>query len=214
MAESWLYLSCAGFFACLGLVIARPNRLSKTLFVILIIYYGSVTFINNRHWKDNITLYRNILKYIPERNPLHKNLARQYLKGGLYKEAFVHIRKFAQYFPESSERYLLEGEYYLDTNNIRLAIDKLNSAAAINKYYSQVYYKLSLCYDKLHNYDKRLEYALMADKTNPYSLEQLVWLGDLSSLKKQFEEATKYYSRALEVDPSNKALKEKLKNAK
>jgi len=42
----------------------------------------------------------------------------------------------------------------------------------------------------------------------------LIRLGDLYSRKRQFTEANKYYYMALEIEPDNQLIKEKIKNAK
>lgn len=211
MAESWLYISSAGFFLCIALVINRFKKLGKPVFALIAICYSTITVMNNYHWKDNIVVYTNIMKHLPERNPLHKNLARKYLEARRYNEALSEIRIFAYYSPESSERYLLEGEYYFSAGDIPKAIDSYNSVITISKYHSKAYYGLSLCYDRLNDQEKALDYAYKAVEINPYFVEAIIWLGDLYYKGKLFQKAKHYYQLALSVDPSNKITQEKIK---
>lgn len=149
MAESWLYLSSAGFFLCLVLFIKKFKIIAVPLLAGMIIFYAVTTVVYNSYWKSDTTVYVNTMKYMPERNPLHKNLAMSYLALGRFQEAALEISKFAHYYPESSERYLIEGEYYFAVGDIKKAIESFKSVLVINKHNLRAYDKLSQCYAKL-----------------------------------------------------------------
>lgn len=214
MAESWLYLSSAGFFFLFAYLVKAFKRIGKILLILVTIFYAVLTFINNTYWKDNIALYKNILKYIPDKNPLRQNLINEYLQKGLYEDARVEIKQFSADYPEISMRYILQGDYYYHLNQIPAAIKNYENALIINKYNFKVYYNLSLCFEKLKQSDKAVDFALKSIKINPYYFDALNKLGDLYSEKKDNIEAIKYYKRALDINPGNNALGEKIKNAK
>lgn len=214
MAESWVYLSSAG---ALAIFVGAGGKifkgLNKFLLIPLILFYVFLTWVNNSHWKNNITLYRDILKYNPAAASVRNNLINEYLQGGLYDEAFTEIKKFAAYCPECSQRYLLEGNYYYLTNQIPQAINSYDNARVINKDNFLIYYNLSLCYGKLKQADKAIGFALESWRRNPYSTGALIQLGDLYSEKKDYRQARIYYQKALGLDPGNKIAQEGIRNA-
>lgn len=214
MAESWLYLPCIGIFGLFSMIWNKNKILYRALFIIVLIFYASLTIINNGFWRDNITLYKNALAYTPQANPIRYNLINEYLKYNLYKDAKEEIGKFSIYCPECSQRYLLQGNYYYALNDIPEAVNNFKTALVINKYNFTAYYNLSLCFEREKDLDKAIGFALKSVNINPYFLDGLIQLGDLYSENKQYLEAGEYYHRASEVDPSNKMLEAKIKNAK
>lgn len=214
MAESWVYLSSIGFFTLFVFVQNIFNRLGKILVISIIIFYGFLTWVNNNYWKNSIIFYKNILEHTSERNPLRKELIKEYLRHKLYEDALVEIKKLSIYYPESEDLYLFQGNYYYLINEISTAIDNYNRALRKNKNNFYIYYNLSLCYEKLKQLDRAIDYASESIKINPYYLSALIQLGDLYSEKKEFIKAGQYYQMALELDPDNQLLKDKVKNAK
>jgi len=214
MAESWLYFSSVGFF----IFISTQNILKKfnrIIFVSFIAFYGFLTAINNVYWKNNIILYKHISEYIPEeRNPVWKNLINSYFKSGLYEDALAEIKKFSIYYPDSAQTYILWGNYYFLTGELNKAVDNYRVALTKDKNNFTIYSNLSLFYKELNQIDEAIDYGLACFKINPYHLDNLIRLGDLYRKKRQFIEANKYYSMALEIDPDNQLIKEKNKECK
>ncbi|MCK9604562.1 MAG: hypothetical protein M0R66_09410, partial [Candidatus Omnitrophica bacterium] len=216
MAESWLYLASPGFFVFFVILgdIFRKKRITKIPLILVALFYLSLTIANNAHWKNGITVYTNILKYTSENNPMRKYLAREYMRKGLYENALSEIKKFSRYCPECSERYILEGDYHYALDEIPRAIDKYRAALVISPDNFIVFYKLSRCFDRMGEQDKALEFALRSVNINPRYLDGLAGLGDLYGKNKNPNEAIKYYKMYLQIDPGNKILEEKIKNAK
>jgi len=214
MAESWLYFSSIGFF----ISVFSQNilkRFNKILLIPFIAFYAFLTVINNVYWKNNLVLYKHISEYIPEqRNPVWKNLINSYFKAGLYEDALTEIKRFSIYYPGSAQTYILWGNYYFLTGRLHKAVDNYKVALTKDKNNFALYSNLSLFYKELNQIDKAVDSGLVCFKINPYHLDNLIRLGDLYSRKRQFTEANKYYYMALEIEPDNQLIKEKIKNAK
>jgi tetratricopeptide (TPR) repeat protein len=171
--------------------------------------------LNNLYWKDNIVLYKHISKHIPEeRNPAWKNLINAYFKAGLYEDALDEIKNFSSCYPDSVESYILWGNYYFLTGNLQKAVDNYKLALSKDRNNFAVYSNLSLFYKELNQLDKAIDSGLACFRINPGLVENLVRLGDLYSKKRQFSEADKYYYMALDIEPDNQSIKEKIKYAK
>jgi tetratricopeptide (TPR) repeat protein len=93
-----------------------------------------------------------------------------------------------------------------------MAIEKYNMVLKKNEDFC-AYYSLSLCYEKLGQLDDAIGYALKAVNMNPYYKLALIKLGDLYKKKTQILLTKRYYQKALEIDPDDKILKEKIRNA-
>ncbi|MDP1852693.1 MAG: hypothetical protein Q8L26_00575 [Candidatus Omnitrophota bacterium] len=214
MAESWLYVSSCGFFIifafCLNL---KEKVIKRAAYGSIIIFWSFLTIVNNGYWKNDLILHENILEQSPESNYLRINLIQNYLNLGLYEDALAETKKFSAYYPDTGHLYLVWGEYYLALGKLDKAIE--NYKMALNKdrkifYASQ---RLALCYKELGEPEKALEFILESIKTEPYCVSSLVLAGDLYSVKKDFLKADKYYYLALEIDPGDLSIKEKIKNA-
>lgn len=212
MAESWLYFSSIGFF----ISVAGQNilkRFNKILLIPFIAFYALLTVINNVYWRNNIVLYKHISEYIPEqRNPVWKNLINSYFKAGLYEDALTEIKRFSVYYPDSAQTYILWGNYYFLKGKLHKAVDNYKVALTKDKNNFALYSNLSLFYKELNRIDEAIDSGLACFKINPYHLDNLIRLGDLYSQKRQFDEANKYYSMVLEIEPDNRLIKEKIKN--
>lgn len=212
MAESWVYLSSIGFFVFVSFIITRWPIL-KIGFILVSIIYASLTIANNLNWQDSLNVYKNTLRYLPQKNTLRKYLILEYLKEGLYQSAFQEITQFSRDYPESSLRYILLGRYYYATGKIALAIENFNIALSLGKDNYETYYNLGLCYEELGELEKAREVINYSLLINPRYFDSLVKLGDLQLKVKGMgcKEAKVYYKRAFDIDPSNTALAEKIK---
>ncbi|MCX5695103.1 MAG: glycosyltransferase family 39 protein [Candidatus Omnitrophica bacterium] len=148
LAESWLYLPCVGVFLLVALIMKKLSRVGKFLFIIVVIIFSLLTYQANDYWKDNLSVYRNILKYLPQENPVRKNLIREYLRLGMYAEAATELKKFSQSYPESSERFVLEGDYYFAKGELAQARNSYTEALLINKYDPQALEKLRILQER------------------------------------------------------------------
>ena len=92
VAEHWLYLPSIGFFVFLGICLIRFSQKNNLLkyscllgTVLLLASYFYLTFMRNRDWRNEIVLYRNILKYLPANQGMrvHYNLGCAYFDAGL-----------------------------------------------------------------------------------------------------------------------------------
>ncbi len=131
MAESWLYIPSLGFFLLLALFVHKFSRAGGILLCAYVCLCLYITYQQHIYWNDRIVSYKNILKYLPEKNPKRKHIVIEYLRRGLYDEAFVELNKFARSYPDSSDRYLLEGDYYYAVNNLVKARECYNIALTL-----------------------------------------------------------------------------------
>ncbi|OIO37484.1 MAG: hypothetical protein AUJ72_04475 [Candidatus Omnitrophica bacterium CG1_02_46_14] len=106
MAEHWLYNACIGLF--IVMVSLLLGYASKNLFVqkiaepllgIFLIYFTLTTWHSSEIWKDEISLYKNILKYSQHDPNIFNNLGAVYTKKGMLNEAEENFKKALELDP-------------------------------------------------------------------------------------------------------------------
>jgi len=108
MSENWLYLPAMGIFILAAVIKERAAKAGSLLFSAAVLSFACLTYQGNANWKDNISVYKNTLKYLPERNPVRVNLIKEYLARGMYNNASVELEKLTRAFPANSEVLALE----------------------------------------------------------------------------------------------------------
>jgi hypothetical protein len=94
LAEHWLYLSLIGFslvFISQWFSFDSPTglfaKLKEPALLIVLLVYAVTTYHSGAVWRDDISLYKNILKYTNWQPETHKNLGLAYLRKGMSQEA-------------------------------------------------------------------------------------------------------------------------------
>ncbi len=210
MAESWLYTSSIGFFIVITVILNKFRKAGGILIIAILASYSYLTVVNNLYWNNDLVLYKNMFKYTSERNYMRANLINYYIKHRLYKYAASEIERFSVFYPDTAHTYFLWGNYYFAAGDFAKAADNYNKALGKEQNFFYAVHNLSLCYEKLGELNKAADLALECFKVNPYYMENLVWLADLYLKQRKFGEAQKYYSKALEIDPDNKWIKQQL----
>lgn len=214
MSENWVYMPSIGFFVIFTSCLDRLRRLGKVLIVSMIIFYSFLTAINNAYWKSDIILYEHILKYNSMNHPVRQNLIKAYLNHRLFDDAILEINKLIIRYPQNPQVNNLLGSYYFSTGQIEKAVDTFKKALDADKKFFYAFYNLSLCYEKIGDFDTAIEYALGCLRINPYFFSNLVQLGELYAQRDEPMESKKYYLMALSLDPDNQDIKDKVKNGK
>lgn len=114
--EHWVYLASIGFFLAasyLILKIKRPKAAAAASIFILLVY-GSLTFINSSHWKDELTFYRYNLKLIEPRLSIvpRLNFSTALYKRGFYKEAIDETNRILSIAPGNLYAYIQLGDIF------------------------------------------------------------------------------------------------------
>ncbi len=181
MAESWLYLSLAGFCFILAVFLAGLKKIGKVIFMLILIYYACLAIFNITFWQNEILLINRVLKFTDQRNILRKDLIDAYLERGDYGQALEEINKFSVDFGHTGLVDIVWGNYYLAAGRLDAAIEKFNRAIVDNRNFF-LYYRLSTCYRIKGDLAKAIEYGLSCQKANPSFAANLIQLSELQKI--------------------------------
>jgi len=210
MLEHWMYFPSVGFFMILATGIVKlleMPSLSKLKYVIIsvftaiIIMYAGLTIKQNRVWKNEFTICRNMLKYYPDNTVAHNNLGNAYASKGMLYEAIKEYKEVLKIAPNSPDVYNNLGNTYASKGMLDEALKEYREALRLNPYFPQAHNSLgSYCAAKglLDEAIKEYKTALLL---NPDYTEVYGNLGVMYESKGMFDEAIKEFEKALRLDP-------------
>ena len=126
MAEHWLYIGSFGFFLIAGKLIAQNNILkNKFVFSCIILLFCFLSIQRNALWRDDISIYRDTLKYRPADPKLRYNLGNAYLRKGVLNAAAKEYSIAIEGNPS----------YAYALNNLGLVFEKQGDIKAAHQHY-------------------------------------------------------------------------------
>lgn len=203
--EHRLYLPMAGFSILLvtGLYyLFQPKRfklLVVTVFI-MVILFSAMTYQRNKIWKDEITLWSDVVAKSPGIPRPYNNLGLAYQGHGDLDRALSNYLKSIEIDSKFSEAYNNAGLIYRMQNEFDKALDYFNKALEIDPSNAKIYNNIGVVYYKRGDTEKAFENYSEAIKLNPnlaeaYNNAGLSWLA-----KKDFDQAIYYFNKAIEID--------------
>jgi len=121
-AERLAYLPSAGLFClAVGLLAApvrevpqpaRPWR--ESLLLAVVVAYAAATVVRNRVWKDDVTLYADMVVKVPRSAKAHYNVAWDAQRESRRAEAVTHLREAVAIYPGYYDAWALLGKQLWD----------------------------------------------------------------------------------------------------
>lgn len=125
MAEHRLYLPGIGFYILGGLALKRylPNKLGLIAVMGVLLVFSLGTIGRNLVWKDELSLWQDVVRKSRFKNRPHYNLGREYGKMGLSKETIREYQESLKYEPKI---YYAHNNLGVEYNNIGLHEEAIN----------------------------------------------------------------------------------------
>ncbi|MFA5032468.1 MAG: tetratricopeptide repeat protein [bacterium] len=212
MLEHWIYLPSIGFFMILATGIDKTLRLPfttgfkniiKFFIAAVILMYAGLTIRQNNIWKNQITLFQNILKYNSFCPETYNNLGNIYAQKGLLDEAIQEYKKALILNPDSPDIHNNLGDVYERKGLLDEAIQKYKKTLMLNpntpgihNNFGNIYTKKGLFEEAIQEYKKELI-------LNPNFPEIHNNLGNIYAQKGLFDEAIQEYKKALILNPDS-----------
>lgn len=210
MAENWLYMPSIGFFVIVSYFLCHYKKLQKILFFCIFFFYSSLTIANNKNWKDDLTLYKHILKFSPNNNIAKVNLANVYFEQGLYNESLSEFKAVLIKEPMAWDVFLQIGNVYLAQDNINNALECYQKAIMINPKCSQAYHNLGIVYERQGKGKESFDSFTKALEIDPEYFKSYLALGDWFMKRNLYKDAIGVYKKALELKPADENVYSKI----
>ena len=155
-----------------------------------------------KYWRDSASLYKHMLKFAPNAESLHYNLALAFDAEGSYEDAIKEYNQAIVLDPNSYGSYNNLGLLYASQGNNEKAVEHYKKAIEIKPDYATAYCNLGTIYLDQDQLEKAMQMFQLALKFKPrfapahYNIANLrLKTGDIDSAIGEYIETTKYDPR-------------------
>lgn len=172
-----------------------------TVMALIIVTLLSVaTFLRNNVWKDDITLWKDVVAKSPQKAWPYFNLGQSYMKKGMLDEAIKEYKVATKLQPVDSMHNDL-GHAYAKKGWLGRAIKEYMKALRLNPDYAKAYYNLGHAYAQQGRLNEAVQGYLKAATLNRNYAEAHNNLGLVYAQQGRFNEAVREYQTALRLKP-------------
>ena len=149
-AERYLYLPSVGLCVVLGALLERlasgavRRRTAYGVGIVLLLVMGTVSFSRSRIWRDELSLYSDLVRTSPGFAEAHYNLGIAYAKLGRDEEAAEKFRTAIRIMPEMVDAYIWLGNAYGKLGRYDFALDAYRQAVRIKPDSAGAHFNLAL----------------------------------------------------------------------
>jgi len=216
--EHRTYLPSFGFFlivSSLSYLFLRKNHKSilLTLIIILVATYSGMTFQRNKVWKDELTLWSDVISKSPNKARPYLNRGVAYWENNQRENALADYSKAVELNPKYfSHAYLNLGIADASFGNFEKAIISYTKTIEIDPSNLEAYSSRGIAYAGINENEKALLDFQTAIKLNPNYPKVYYNRGNIYMNKQQWESAINDFTKAVEIDPryidaySNRAI--------
>lgn len=187
------------------------KRLFSVVLVIALLYTGK-TIARNAAWKDNLALFQSGVETAPDSWRTHNLLGVTYTKKlqketdpaakrELFINAITHFNRSIEVLPGVSEVWVLKGYACEFFGRDDSAISCYKKALAIDNTDPKASFNLGAVYLRNNLLDSAIAILLPMVQRNPGQADALTNLAAAYGNKGNFQEALKYYNRAMQINP-------------
>ncbi len=214
--EHKMYLISFGFIlsVVVGMsMIVRDRRYLMVLFSGIIIVLAVTSFIRNQVWRNEMSLWEDIVRKSPRKARAHANLGRVYGDLNRLDDALRCLNASININPNDDRTYLNRGVIHKRLGMQVKALDDFNNAIAINPNYFPTYIRRAGVYMEQHRYNAALDDLSYAMRLEPNHEDAYVQRGLLWMQVGRLELARKDFKQALRIVPQDASIQERYKEA-
>ncbi|MBF0344800.1 MAG: tetratricopeptide repeat protein [Nitrospirae bacterium] len=212
LVEHRLYLPSAGIFIS---VISLLNitrikgtiknqtmeKVHVTVLILVITLLSSATYVRNTVWKDEITLWKDVVRKSPHNYRAHNNLGNIYMMQNNFIEAINEFKTALSYNKNSVVSYYNLAVCYFNQGRVEDAIVEYTTTIQLKPDYIEALNNLGNIYVMQRNFDeaiKEYKLALSYDNSNAFIYNNL---GICYLNQGRIEEAIAEFKAAIRLKP-------------
>ena len=174
MAVRYLYTPAAGLCflvpaAILNLNSAKFNlqKIGRNILIAIFVLYSFVTIKINNVWKDNISLWSEMVKKYPDSPMSHLSLGFALLKKGSIDSAVTSTKNALKIKPDYAEAHRTLGKCYLLRGEFKEATRELNESLKLEPASADAHNDLGAIFAIIGNMDEAKKKWTKASEINP-----------------------------------------------
>lgn len=219
VADHYQYLACIGPIALAAACSARLEVLSSakswlkaTVYGILLLTLGALTWKQAQVYRDPETLWVDTLKKNPNSWMAHSNLGTVLLKLGRVGEAIAHYKKALEIDPNYAAGHNNLGNAFLRIGQLDESLAHLQKALEIDPAYPEAHNNLGNTFVQMGRLEEAIAHYRKAVERDPKYVEAYNNLGAAFLQIGHAEESLAHLRKALEIDPENGEVHNNLGN--
>ena len=210
--EHRLYLPSVGAFMAVGVLAAyvvkrfglNLYKATAAFLVIVIVPLAIASYLRNRVWKDDISLWGDVVRKSPINPRAHVNLGFAYAQAGVFDKAEEHYRLVLNKInPSSAEAHNGLGDLYYKTGRIPEATEAYSRSLTVNPDNPYVHYNLAVLYVRNGRIAEATGELKAAIKLRPDYPEAHNNLANIYMMTDNIDEAIVEYRSALRLKPDH-----------
>jgi len=203
--EHRLYLPMFGF----GLFVSyqlfhylSSKQLSAlVLSVSIVVSLGTATYLRNKAWQENTTLWADVVSKNPHNYRAYNNLGAALYKRGYTSEAITHYLEAVRIKPDFVDAHNNLGAALLKQGLTVKAIAHYFEAVRVNPEYEKAHYNLGIALAEQGRVDEAIAHYLEAVRIKPDYEEAHNNLGNYLAKQGRVDEAIAHYLEAVRIYP-------------
>ena len=204
--EHRTYLPSVGYFLLLTTIIClflwnKYRYLAISIFVIIIVSNSFLTFERNKVWKDNLTLWNDVILKSPAKARPYINRGFAYVGLGQFDMALNDFSKAIDINPKYTDSYYNCGLAYVSLGQFDNALAEYSRAIEMDPTMVKAYSSRGVVYYKLGQSDKATADYSKAIEIDPKYTDAYYNRGLAYETLGQWDSAIADYTRVIEIDP-------------
>ncbi len=205
--EHRLYLPMFGFAIAVAYMVfcLLPVKRSYSIVIsiLIIISFGSATYLRNRTYQSKIILWSDVAQKSPENFRAHFNLGNSLSDQGLLAEAIKSYFKTLGIRPEWNKAHVNLGIALRRAGRLDESIRHFSERLRISPRNPEMHCNLGVALMQRGDSEEAARHFSEALRIKPDFVEARNNLGSLSARQGNLKEAARHFSEALRVEPNN-----------
>ena len=204
VADRYVYLSMLGPAMAIAYLVDRSRRSTVLVGLILVaIAWSGLAYSQVKHWKDDVSLYAQVLAVNPASFLAYNNLGLALQSEGRVAEALRHFEAAVRHNPEDALAHFNAGALLHDMGYRREAMDHFRAALAIDPANAASHVRLGAILAEIGERDAGIAHFREAIEQQPDYAAAYLDLGIALYQAGRVEEALGELQRALELSPDD-----------
>jgi protein O-mannosyl-transferase len=204
--EHRTYLPSVGFFLILSvglynLLWQKYKYLAISIFVLIIGVNSYLTYERNKVWRDEFTLWNDVLSKSPEKARPYNGLGYAYVMDNQLKKGIAEFSRAITINPEYTDALYNRGSAYGNSGQLRKALDDFSKVIEIDPKFTDAYFLRGITHTSLGQWDKAVADFRTVLGIDPKQPKVYYRIGNVYAVRKMWDNALAVYSKAIELDP-------------
>ena len=206
--EHRLYLPMVGFslFAASGSYYLFKEKRIRAMVVVLsllVICYSILSYQRNKVWKDEITLWEDVVRKSPHNAKVYVNRGNAYANKDNFNQAFADYSKAIEIEPSEAQAHTNRGSLYPGYGNREQALADYNKAIDLRPNAAEAYLNRGSFYFEEGKVDQAIVDYNKGIAINPNLVEAYENRAIAYQKKGDFDQAISDYSKVIEMEPDH-----------